>query len=58
MDTDGELKERKIKYIMVLPIGGGEDTNPENMEDLYTWVRSWGREEEDNTTFPYWKAVD
>ena len=43
---------------MVLPIGGGEDTKPENMEALYAYIRLWGTEEEDNTPFPYWKGVD
>ena len=43
---------------MVLPTGGGESTNPENMGDLYASVRSWGMEEEYDIPFPDWKGVD
>ena len=38
--------------------GGGEATNTENMEGLYASVRSWGTEEEDDTTFTDWKEID
>ena len=43
---------------MVIPTGGSEATNPENTEALYASVRSWGTEEEGETTFPYWKGVE
>ena len=43
---------------MVLPISGGEATNPKTMEDLYASVRYWGTEEEDDIHFPDWKGVD
>ena len=42
---------------MVLPTGGGEATNPENMEALYASVRSWGTEEEGDIAFQSWKVV-
>ena len=31
---------------MLFPEGGGEATNPENIQDLYAYVRSWVKEEE------------
>ena len=43
---------------MVFSTGGGESTNPENMEALYVSVRSRGMEEEEDTPFTYWKGVD
>ena len=43
---------------MLLPPGGGESTNLENMEDLYASARSQGTEEEDNIYFPTWKETD
>ena len=58
VDTDREGKERRRKEKVVLPTGGGEATNPENMEALYASVRSWGTEEEDTIPFPYWKGFD
>ena len=42
---------------MVFPTGGGEATNPENMEALYASIRSWGTEEEDKITSPDLKGV-
>ena len=45
MDTDGEEKERRRKDKGLLPTGGAEATNLENMEALYTSLRSWGTEE-------------
>ena len=54
----GEEKDSIIKYKGVFLTGGGEDTNPENMETLYASVQSWGTEEEDNIPFPDWKGVD
>ena len=42
---------------MVLPIGGGENKTKENMEALYSYVWSWGTEEEYNITFPEWMVV-
>ena len=36
-------------------MGGGETTNPENMEALYASLQSWGDEEEYDI---YWKGVD
>ena len=43
---------------MLFPTGGGEATNPENVEALYASVRSWYMEEEDNIPFPDCKGVD
>ena len=43
---------------MVFLSGGGEATNPQNMEALNESVWSWGIEEEDRTPFPYWKGVE
>ena len=43
---------------VVLLTGGGEATNPENMEALYESVRSWGTEEEDDTNFPSCNGFD
>ena len=43
---------------MVWPTGGGEATNPENMEVVYTSKPSWDTEEEGATNFPSWKGVD
>ena len=45
VDTDREENERRRKYKLVFPIGGGESTNPENMEALYESVRPWGTEQ-------------
>ena len=42
METDGEEKERSRKDTAVFPTGGGEDKIPENMEALYSSMRSWG----------------
>ena len=42
---------------MVFPTGGGESTNPENMEALYAFIRLWGTEEEGDIPFPSWKGV-
>ena len=47
-----EEKERRMKDMMIFPIGGGEATNPVNMEGLYVSIRSGGMEEEDNIPFP------
>ena len=58
MDTVGEGKKRRRKETVVFLKGVGESTNPENMEDLYASVRSWGTEEEDDIPFPDWKGVD
>ena len=44
--------------MVVLPTGGGEATNPENMGVLYASVLSWGMEEEENILLPDWKRVD
>ena len=43
---------------MVFPTSGGEFANPENIEALYTSVRSLGTKEEDDISFPYWKGFD
>ena len=43
---------------MVFPIGGGEATNPENVEALHASVQSWGMEEEYDIPLTYWKVVD
>ena len=43
---------------MVFLTGGGEATNPENMEALYASVRSWGTEKEYYIPFEEWKEVD
>ena len=58
VDTYGKENERIRKYKVVLQKGGGEDTNLENMEDLYAAIRSWVTEEEDDIPFPSWKGVD
>ena len=42
VDTYGEENERIRKDKVVLPTGGSESTNLENMEELYASVRSWG----------------
>ena len=42
LNTVGEEHQRRRKEKVVFPIGGGEATNPENMEALYASVRSWG----------------
>ena len=51
VETDKEEKERTIKDMVVFLMGRGDTKNPENTEFLYASVRSWGAEEEDNTTF-------
>ena len=43
---------------MVFPTDGGEAANPENMEALYSSVRSWGTEEEYDIPCLDWKGVD
>ena len=45
MDTIGEENERRINDKLVFLTGGGEATNPENMEALYVFVQSWVAEE-------------
>ena len=45
VDTYGEEKERIRKDKGVFLTGGGETTNPENMETLYAFLRSQGMEE-------------
>ena len=44
VDTDGEEKEKRRKYTVGLPTGGGEAIKPENMESLYAFAESWGME--------------
>ena len=39
VDTFGEGNERKRKEKAVLTTGGGEATNPEHMEALYSSIR-------------------
>ena len=46
VDTVGEENKRRRKDKVIFLTGGGEATNPENMEALYASVRSWGTEEE------------
>ena len=46
MGTDGEENIRRGKDMGAFLMGGGEATNPENMEVLYASIRSWGMEEE------------
>ena len=58
VDIVGEVNDRRIKDKVVFPTGGGEATNPENIEALYASVRSWGAEEENDIPFPDWKVVD
>ena len=53
VDTDGEEKERRRKYMAILPTGSGEATRTENMKDSYVSIWSWGTEEEGGTTLPY-----
>ena len=43
---------------MIPPKGRGDETNPENMEALYAFTRSWGTEEEDGIPLPSWKGFD
>ena len=57
MDKYGEKKERRRKEKVGFPTGGGESTNPENMDALHASLRSLGTEEEDDITFPTWKGV-
>ena len=45
VDTDGEKKEMCIKDKVVFPTGVDDSKNPENMEALFTYIRSWGAEE-------------
>ena len=42
VDTYWEEQYKSIKYMVVFLTGESEATNPENMEDLYASVRSWG----------------
>ena len=58
MDTDGAENERTRKYKGVFPTGEDESTNPENMNAIYAFVRSWGTKEEDDIPLPTWKVVD
>ena len=58
MDTVGEENERKRKEKVVFLTGGGEATNPENMGDLYAFVRSWCTEQDEDIHFLPWKGVD
>ena len=58
VDTDRRDKERIRKEKAVFPTGGYEAKNPEKMEALYAYVRSWGTEEESAITFTSWKGVD
>ena len=58
VDTETEEKKRKRKYKLVFLTVVGEAKNPENMEDSYESVRSWGMEEEDYITFTYLMEVD
>ena len=51
VDTDGEEKESRRKDTVIFLTGGGEATNPDNIEALYAFVRSWGTEEEDDIPF-------
>ena len=44
VETEKEEKERRRKDKVILSTGGGEATNPENMEDLHESVRSRGME--------------
>ena len=57
MDTDGQEKERIRKEKVVFPTSGGEATNTEKIEALYTSIRSRGTEGEDGIPFPSWKGV-
>ena len=47
----------RIKYMAILPTGGGEAIIMENMESLYASIQSWGTEEEDGINFPERKRV-
>ena len=58
VDTDGEETESRRKEDKIFPMGGGEYTILENIEALYTYVSSWGTEEEDDVPFLVWKGVD
>ena len=58
VDTDGEEKERRRRYKVVLLTSGVKSTNLENIEALYASVRSRSTEEEDIIIFPYCKGVD
>ena len=58
VNTYGEEKERRRKYMAEFPMGGVDDTNPEKMEDLYESVLLWGTEEDDGIYFPDWKEFN
>ena len=58
VDIVGEENERRRTEKVVLLTGGGEYTNPENMEALYASIQSWSTEEEDDILFPDCKGVD
>ena len=45
VDTVGEENKRRRKDKVIFLTGGGEATNPENMEALYVFVQSWVAEE-------------
>ena len=51
VDTYRKENYIRIKYKRVLPTGGGEAKKSENMEALYSSVRSWGTEEEEDIHF-------
>ena len=57
-DKDGEEKERRRRYKVVLLTSGVKSTNLENIEALYAYVLSWVKEEEEDVPFLTWKGVD
>ena len=44
MKTYKKVSDRKKKDMEILTTGGGDMTSPENMEELYALVWSWGTE--------------
>ena len=58
VDTDGEEKERRRRYKVVLLTSGVKSTNLENIEALYAYVLSWVKEEEEDVPFLTCKGVD
>ena len=58
VETYVKEKERRIKEMKTLPMGGGEVTRKEDMEALYASVRSSGIEEEYVIPFTDWEGVE
>ena len=48
----------RSKYTVIFSTEGGEDTNPEKTEALYTSLNSWVAEKEGEINFTDQKGVD